>query len=193
MQRSYWYLLLFLGLWSCQSSENKIEVRFEVSAPGLESKAPLYLAGNLPQLGSWKPDGLPLRFRDSVWVGHLHLDTTRRLEFKLTKGSWETEALLPDGSVPENYRVLVTQDTTLYFTVEKWKSGESQQAPQGQVTGNLKYHRAFEVPGLPDRDVTVWLPPDYEENQEARYPVIYAHDGQNLFDPKTATFGVDWS
>lgn len=47
----------------------------------------------------------------------------------------------------------------------------------------------------PDRDepqiVDVWLPPGYEQSTEA-YPVLYMHDGQNLFDPALATIGVDW-
>lgn len=36
-----------------------------------------------------------------------------------------------------------------------------------------------------DRDVLVWLPPGYERSDE-RYPVLYMHDGQNLFEPETA-------
>jgi predicted alpha/beta superfamily hydrolase len=35
------------------------------------------------------------------------------------------------------------------------------------------------------RDVVVYLPPGYDAS-EARYPVLYLHDGQNLFDPDTA-------
>src|SRR5262249_42595096 len=42
------------------------------------------------------------------------------------------------------------------------------------------------------RDVRVWLPPGYKKNPNARYPVIYMHDGQNLFDPQTANNGADW-
>lgn len=57
----------------------------------------------------------------------------------------------------------------------------------------LIYHRKFHSTILGyDRDVIVWLPPDYEKKPERRYPVIYAHDGQNLFDPATAFAGVDW-
>ena len=41
------------------------------------------------------------------------------------------------------------------------------------------------------RSVAVYLPPGYERSN-ARYPVLYAQDGQNLFDPKTAFAGVDW-
>lgn len=35
------------------------------------------------------------------------------------------------------------------------------------------------------RDLVVWLPPGYAHS-ERRYPVIYMHDGQNLFDPRTS-------
>ena len=38
----------------------------------------------------------------------------------------------------------------------------------------------------------VWLPPSYETETKRRYPVLYVHDGQNLFDPATAFAGVDW-
>ena len=42
------------------------------------------------------------------------------------------------------------------------------------------------------RSLVVWLPPGYETEVDTRYPVIYAQDGQNLFDPATAFAGVDW-
>ena len=41
------------------------------------------------------------------------------------------------------------------------------------------------------RDLVVYLPPDYERS-DARYPVLYMQDGQNLFDPSTAFGGQDW-
>jgi len=43
------------------------------------------------------------------------------------------------------------------------------------------------------RDVIVWLPPNYESAANEHYPVIYMHDGQNIFDPATSSFGVDWA
>lgn len=36
------------------------------------------------------------------------------------------------------------------------------------------------------RELTVYLPPGYHEDQEARYPVMYFHDAQNVFRPETA-------
>jgi predicted alpha/beta superfamily hydrolase len=45
-----------------------------------------------------------------------------------------------------------------------------------------KFHSQF----LPsDRDITVYVPPGYEAT-DRRYPVLYMHDGQNLFNPATS-------
>lgn len=48
------------------------------------------------------------------------------------------------------------------------------------------------TPGGGPRPVTIYLPPGYAENTAARWPVIYAQDGQNLFDPTLAFGGVEW-
>lgn len=42
-------------------------------------------------------------------------------------------------------------------------------------------------------DVIVCLPPGYHEEPERRYPVLYLHDGQNVFDDlPLSPFGVQW-
>ena len=62
-----------------------------------------------------------------------------------------------------------------------------------ETQGNLRHVRKFPSKYLGnERDLVIWLPPEYETEANARYPVIYAHDGQNLFDPATAFAGVDW-
>lgn len=42
------------------------------------------------------------------------------------------------------------------------------------------------------RTLRVLLPPDYN-SAEVGFPVIYMHDGQNLFDHKDAAYGMIWS
>jgi enterochelin esterase-like enzyme len=43
------------------------------------------------------------------------------------------------------------------------------------------------------RDLVVYLPPGYHDTPERRFPVLYLHDGQNLFDGATAFVpGMDW-
>ncbi len=60
------------------------------------------------------------------------------------------------------------------------------------VTGSLKRYALFTSKFVLPRNVDVWLPPGYSRNRRARYPVLYMHDGQNLFDPRTSYGGVDW-
>jgi len=51
----------------------------------------------------------------------------------------------------------------------------------------LRLHKAFKSRHLPnDRDVIVYVPAGYQEEPERRYPVLYLHDGQNLFDGRTS-------
>ena len=60
------------------------------------------------------------------------------------------------------------------------------------MTGTIRFHGGFPSRFIASRNVEVWLPPGYERDANARYPVIYMHDGQNVFDPATSFFGVDW-
>ncbi len=45
-------------------------------------------------------------------------------------------------------------------------------------------------PHVPPREVQVWLPPGYAHDAPRRYPVLYLHDGQNVFDEAAA--GAEW-
>jgi len=61
-------------------------------------------------------------------------------------------------------------------------------------TGNIRFHRAFTSAFLTEaRDIQVYLPPGYDapENSERQYPVLYMHDGQNIFDQRSA--GAEWN
>jgi predicted alpha/beta superfamily hydrolase len=43
------------------------------------------------------------------------------------------------------------------------------------------------------RDLIVYLPPGYQQQPSRRFPVLYLHDGQNLFDGSTSFIpGMDW-
>lgn len=60
-------------------------------------------------------------------------------------------------------------------------------APDEPLHPRVRIHPQFHSRFLPDdRDVTVYLPPGYEEKPDRQYPVLYLQDGQNLFDPRTS-------
>lgn len=64
--------------------------------------------------------------------------------------------------------------------------------PFSDGTGELDRYEDFRSACIQTRHVDVWYPRLYEEHPEYRFPVVYMHDGQNLFDPGIAFGGVDW-
>lgn len=59
--------------------------------------------------------------------------------------------------------------------------------------GERRYHHDFPSAFLGNsRALAIYLPPGYDEEPHRRYPVLYLHDGQNLFDAATAAFGIAW-
>ena len=62
------------------------------------------------------------------------------------------------------------------------------------ATGDLRLHEFHSRIFKNHRYLRVWLPPNYEDAQNAgrRYPVLYLNDGQNLFEPSTSFNGVEW-
>ena len=64
------------------------------------------------------------------------------------------------------------------------------------LDSNPRYSiREFHSEILPDdRAVSVYLPPQYLEQEERRFPVFYLQDGQNLFDGRTSYIaGKTWN
>ncbi|MFJ6023025.1 alpha/beta hydrolase [Brevundimonas sp. NPDC092305] len=62
---------------------------------------------------------------------------------------------------------------------------------EAPVSGRLVEHPGMPSAFVQPRDVTVWLPPGYDAS-DARWPVLYMHDGQNLFDASRAPYGAEW-
>jgi predicted alpha/beta superfamily hydrolase len=59
------------------------------------------------------------------------------------------------------------------------------------LTGTFKLHAQVTSKYVQQpRNVWVYLPPSYTPTQ--RYPVLYMHDGNNLFDRSTAFGGSEW-
>jgi len=62
------------------------------------------------------------------------------------------------------------------------------------ISGQLRKHGQFRSRFLRNqRDLIVYTPPGYEEQPQHHFPVLYLHDGQNLFDGATSFIpGQDW-
>lgn len=60
------------------------------------------------------------------------------------------------------------------------------------INGIIKRHKFYSSTLGNKRYVDVYLPPGYYDRLYKSYPVLYMHDGNNLFDPKISFGGVSW-
>ena len=62
------------------------------------------------------------------------------------------------------------------------------------AAGDLRLHEFRSRVFRNTRFLRVWLPPSYDdaENAGRHYPVLYLNDGQNLFEAATSYAGVEW-
>src|SRR5260221_7094803 len=68
----------------------------------------------------------------------------------------------------------------------------AEQVVEHTITGDVRLHEDFHSRFLEhDRSIVVYLPPGYHADSADRYPVLYLHDGQNVFDRATS-FGEEW-
>lgn len=169
----------------------QIKVNIIVYAKNVLDTQKVYITGNTNELGLWNPGLIKLdKMNDSIWTKSFIFKKNVNLEFKFTKGDWINEALTESKLIPQNYQLVLNCDTTLYFKITNWKNGEKK--TYGQITGNVKYHTNFSGKNILPRNIIVWLPPSYDSAIDKRYPVLYMQDGQNIIDPKTSAFGLDW-
>jgi predicted alpha/beta superfamily hydrolase len=174
-----------------------VTVRFIVTPPaGTDAQAQLYLAGSLEAVGNWKADGRPLvRQPDGSYLLELSVGASQRLEYKITRGSWQTVEKGPAGEELANRVLEPKADSTQRVTVARWADATGATPPttrQSTVRGDVRVHEMFHSTVLSnDRKLLVYLPPGYDKAAD-RYPVLYMHDGQNLFDAATS-FAGEWN
>jgi len=73
---------------------------------------------------------------------------------------------------------------------EAAESDVAEYIPKQGRFGSIHHINQFKSEYIQARDVDIWLPPNYDSTQS--YPVIYMHDGQNLFNPETSYAGTSW-
>ena len=185
-----------VSLGACTATTRSTTIRATVP----EGTSVVYVAGSVPELGAWDPGKVAMEGvgRERV-LQFSPAEGAREIEFKLTLGSWSREALGADGNIMQNQRVV--RDGEVRVVVAGFREDRAQEAranPQanpegGGVLGTIvRWDNVSSKHLVRSRTVEVWLPPDYDASGTARHPVIYAHDGQNMFDPRLAAFGVDW-
>lgn len=177
----------------CSLPGQAVPITVEVVVPPeTPENSQVFIVGNSSPLGDWNPGLTPMEHTDdSTWSFKFRVPEGAIVEFKITRGSWNTQAMFREDEIPDNVRFTAVEETLIVVRPVTWKD-LAFKAGEG-ITGKVRYHKGLKGKGLNhERDVVVWLPPSYESKPARRYPVLYMHDGQNVFDPSTSFIGYDW-
>lgn len=187
-------ICLFFGLWMlCVNTDAQVKVRFELqNIPRSKDVTPQYfIAGNF---NNWAAGDSAFRFKKaddgSYWIEkQLKPDA---YEFKITRGNWDKVEAAANGNAIGNRVFQLKKDTLIKINVANWADEFAKQLPKHTASVNVHVvDSAFSIPQLDaKRKVWIYLPPSYA-NSTKRYPVLYMHDGQNLFDEFTGGYG-EW-
>lgn len=169
------------------------QVTFVVNLPpGTPADARVFIAGSHPTLGDWQPGKIELARKGNQARGVFALPANSTIEYKFTLGGWERGELGDDGQDRPNRRLRVGPSATSETcTVSAFKQPGNDPTGGHTLTGTIVPHPQFASKHVTARDIWVYLPPDYHRT-EARYPVLYLHDGNNCFDSATAFGGNEW-
>ena len=159
-------------------------VEFVVTVPpGSPAWEPLYLAGGGAALGDWAAAGVPLEpCADGTVRARLEFPDGAEVRFLVTRGTWRTAESDGTGRGRSPRELVARAGTVAEVAVAGWGRD------------SVHYHPDIRSAWLPHaRTVTVFLPPGYDPDGPRRYPVLWMHDGQNLFDAGTSFAGVPWA
>ena len=180
------FLLLSLNMFA------QFTVKLRVKTmPAVHAGDAVFAAGNF---NGWNPgDGwYTLLKKDKYAELTLKNLSAGNYQFKFTRGSWEQVESTASGADVGNRQFDLVSDTLLEYSIAAWMDDFDHAEKTHTASANVQVvDTAFAMPQLGrNRRVWIYLPPGYSTSNK-HYPVIYMHDGQNLFDKFTSGYG-EW-
>ncbi|MBP6287015.1 MAG: hypothetical protein KTQ13_04490 [Ferruginibacter sp.] len=173
-------------------TEAQVNVVFKLAkSPSAHPGDSIFLAGNF---NNWDPGNSTYAFSfnsDSVLQLTVQL-APGNYAYKCTRGNWQKVEADSNGKDIENRFLPLRSDTSIGININAWKDDLPPVEKKHTAGSNVQImDTAFFMPQLNrTRRIWLYLPEDYAKSKK-RYPVLYMHDGQNLFDESTAAFG-EW-
>lgn len=191
--KTFQYLFSIFALFSFQQiSAQTSKVTFIINpSTNVLPNSKVFMAGTM---NNWNPADPGYLFLPDAQRGYkLTVDLPNGIsEYKITRGSWETVEARLNGQPVSNRNLILKKDTVIYLDILQWQDNFMSQPKAHTASRNVRViDTAFKISQLNrERRIWIYLPPDYESSGK-KYPVIYMHDGQNLFDSYTAGYG-EW-
>ncbi len=105
-------------------------------------------------------------------------------EYKFTRGDWNTLEATAEGRLVAPRSAIIEKDTIIYCSIPAWRDD----FPVSTASAQVKLlDSAFFVPQLNSyKRIWIYLPKGYQMSDK-KYPVLYMHDGQDVFDEATSS------
>jgi len=101
------------------------EIEIKVYAESITDTSSVCIAGDNETLGMWDAGSIKLaKQNDGSWTRKFYFPEGTILNYKITRGSWDAEALDEDGVVPPNSVYEVKGNDTITIRVKKWKDSD---------------------------------------------------------------------
>jgi len=150
----------------------------------------IYIAGDFNGWNPGDPAYVLSKNEDQKWfITSAPAAEGTQIQFKFTRGSWETVEKGAQGEELSNRLFTFGNGDTVSVIIFNWAQGGG--TPSTAADNVILMDDDFGMPQLGrTRRIWLYLPPDYETSG-LNYPVLYMHDGQNLFDDSTS-FAGEW-
>jgi predicted alpha/beta superfamily hydrolase len=191
IRRTTSFLFVFLITFSV-ASQQKIRIEINSLPANNPASSSIFIAGSF---NSWNPQNKDFRFQKNEKGYFLELTLNAgSYEYKITRGGWDKVECTKEGKDLGNRTLKVDADANVEVAIQGWKDLFASSTQPGKSTANKNVRiidTAFFIPQLNrTRRVWVYLPPSYNSSTR-KYPVLYMHDGQNVFDNATS-FAGEW-
>ncbi len=160
---------------------------------------PIHIAGDFQNWDPGNPQYMLTKNSD-LDIHYITLESgLGAIEFKFTRGSWQKVESDEHGGFLPNRMYTGNEGDTIKLQIAGWEDvafstceANSPLSDQSTAAENVEiFSDTFYMPQFDRcRRIWVYLPPDYQSSNRS-YPVIYMHDGQNVFDA-TTSFAGEW-
>jgi hypothetical protein len=174
------------------SAQHTIRIKVD-SLPLSSRQYDLYIAGSF---NNWNPGNDQYKFQPAD-KGKFNIDLKLfpgSYEYKITRGSWKEVECTSAGADITNRVLNVYADENINIKIAGWKDNFQNQPVKHSACSHVKIiDTAFLIPQLNrTRRIWIYLPEGYANTKtNYRYPVLFMHDGQNVFDDGTS-FAGEW-
>jgi len=184
------YIVLIVAFFLGISLYSQVTFKVISLPANTPTNAQIFIAGSF---NNWNP-GAAAGLLNLTIAGSpaITLNISGTITCKFTRGNWATVEGDANGNAIGNRQYTVSANDTVLINILSWEDLGGNTSGGTALSTVSVLSQNFSMPQL-NRTRRIWvcLPTDYQSATQKEYPVVYMHDGQNLFNNQLSFFG-EW-